>query len=315
MARAVQHIITDIRDHTENAVVNESDNTGIEDSEFLRFMNDATFRLHSRIVQQHPSVFIKEYEVSVSAGDEEITLPADIMLGNKVTMVEYKESNTDYYVLYPGTLRHRQRGNNATPRFYIRHTGKILLSPKPSISGTVRIHYIRAPHTLDIKRGSVAVATLNTTARTITTLTLDVSTDAVDTDVLDKYRHITIVDKNGEIQMENIEVDDIDGATGVVTVASGFVYSTGETIAVGDYVLAGPHASTHLDFPDSVERYLIAYCAWKIMKRDSSTDSIEQTQELLEMESEIIASYADIDDDITPIPEIKASPSSDDWEW
>lgn len=315
MPRSVQHIISDIRDHTENDVVNESDNTGIEDSEFLRFLNDACYRLHSKIVQQHPSIYIKELEVAVSAGDEAITLPSDIMLGNKVTMVEYKESNTDYYPLFPGTLRHRARSENSNPTFYIRHTGQILLSPKPSSSGTVRIHYIRAPYTVDLKRASVSSVTLNTTTNTITSLVLDVSTDSVDTDVLDTYRNMCIVDKNGDIKMANIEYDDVDGATGTVTVASDFTFEDGETITAGNYVVAGSHASTHIDFPDSVERYLIAYCAWKVLKRDSSADSQEQTAELLEMESEIVSSYADLDDDITPIPEIRSTPTSDDWEW
>ena len=56
--------------------------------------------------------------------------------------------------------------------------------------------------------------------------------------------------------------------------------------------------------PDHVERYLIAYASWKILKRDSSVDYTEQESELSNMEQEIVETYADISDDIYQIPEV-----------
>jgi len=59
-----------------------------------------------------------------------------------------------------------------------------------------------------------------------------------------------------------------------------------------------------------VERYLIAYASWKILKRDSSIDSQEAMGELAQMESDIIEAYADVEDDITEIPVI-----DEDFDW
>ena len=76
----------------------------------------------------------------------------------------------------------------------------------------------------------------------------------------------------------------------------------GESISVGDYVVGGKDTTTHSELPRNVERYLIAYCAWKILKRDSSVDSQEAVQELLQMENDIVESYAVISDDVQYIP-------------
>ena len=97
-----------------------------------------------------------------------------------------------------------------------------------------------------------------------------------------------------------------------VTVDSSFSYDTGETIAVGNYIVEGPWSSTHVTIDDMVERYLIAYATFKILQRDSNlTDLQVQQNVLLEMESEIIESYAEISDDIMEIPNIISE--DDDW--
>jgi hypothetical protein len=49
---------------------------------------------------------------------------------------------------------------------------------------------------------------------------------------------------------------------------------------------------------------LIAYCAWKILKRDSSADSQEQQAELSAMEQDIIDSYKVITDDVQYVPQL-----------
>jgi hypothetical protein len=95
-----------------------------------------------------------------------------------------------------------------------------------------------------------------------------------------------------------------------VTITSGFTFEDGETISAGDWVCAGDFCTTHSELPEEVERYLIAYSAWKILKRDSNADFAEQQQELLEMETEIVAAYADLLDDIYEVPII-----NDDIDW
>lgn len=306
--RDVKYLIEDVREQTENEIFTDSDNTGISDNEFLRFLNDAQYRLHSVITQKHPSVFITTTEPTVVPNQESYTLPSNIYINNKVSLVEFSPTTNkkDYYVLEPSSNRYRSTAVEGDPDRYIRQAGAVLLAPVPTSAGSLlRISYIRRPIALDIKRASIASVTLDTNNNTITALSFDVSTDSIDSAELEKNNFFTIVDRNGNIKMKDIEYDNISTSDGVITVTSSFTFESGETIDVGDYVVRGKYASTHSEFPASVERYLIAYAAWKILKRDSSADYSEQQQELLAMEDEIVQAYSDISDDITPIPELE----------
>jgi hypothetical protein len=304
MSRLIDHLITDIRAHTENEEF--SDSIGIDDEEFVGFLNDAQYRLHSLIVQNHSSIFLEEKVIQTVVRQQNYTLPSDIYIKNKVSGVEYSyNSDTkNYYFLKPITQRNRSN-QEGTPINYIRQSGKILLSPIPLDTGAqIRVTYVRQISRIDKRRASVSSTTLDTSANTITALSFDVSTDTIDSTALNKYNFFSIVDKNGTIKMKDIPYDSYDTSTGVVTLTAGFVFEEGESIAVGDYVCSGKNSTTHSEFPEEIERYLIAYCTWKIFKRDSSVDSQEQTQELLEMERDIVAGYADPTDDIYEIPDI-----------
>ena len=81
-------------------------------------------------------------------------------------------------------------------------------------------------------------------------------------------------------------------------------------ILANHYIVGGKDTTTHGDLPRSVERYLISYCAWKILKRDSSVDSSEAQLELQALIQEIVNSYAMISDDVQYIPQLT---SWDDW--
>jgi len=304
--RRIDYLIEDVRRHTENDIVNISDTVGIQDEEFLRFINDAQHRLHSLIIQKHPSVFIGEKTYNVVVDQEEYTLPSDIFLSNKVVQVEYSDTNDveDYYKLELTQIHNRMSGIEGLPMGYIRKNNSITLTPVPDRGGLLRVLYVKAPLKLDKRRGSVASVTLDSGTSTITALAFNVSTDTIDSTELLKDNYFTVVDRNGNVKMKNIEYDSIDTTTGIITITSSFTYESGESISVGDYIVRGKQATTHSEFPDTVERYFIAYCAWKILKRDSSIDSTEQQDELLAMEAEIVDSYADIEEDIVRIPEI-----------
>lgn len=313
MSRLVDYLIEDVRSHTENEEF--SDTIGIKDNEFLRFLNDAQYRIHSLIIQQHPSAFqVESSDINIVANQESYTLPIDVHLGNKLSLVEYSPtSNTsDYRRLYRKSLYQRRPGSEGDPRDYIRKSGKIMLSPIPNTAnGLLRYTYVQSVPRLAKRRGSVSSVTLDSSTNSISALSLNVSTDTVDTDTLDKFTRVCIVDSEGSIKMKNIQIDSVDGSTGTVTVNSSFNYETGETIAVGDYIVEGKYSTTHTTLDDMVERYLIAYCNMKIFHRDSSADITSQAEILTNMENEIVAAYADIEDDIYEIPII----ISEDDEW
>jgi len=300
--RRLDYLVTDARLATENE--DFSDTVGIDDEEFIRFFNEAQTRIHSLISQQHSAIFLKDTITNIVANQESYSLPSDCLLGNKVAQVEYShDGNTDNYVPLKPTFLKNRNSNSGEPLNYIRRSGTILLSPVPDTStGTLRITYIEKPRSLDIRRGSISSFTDSGTQ--ITAITLNVSTDTVDSTAVGKDNFLCVVDRAGAIQMADIEYDSIDASTGVVTLTSNHTYSSGEALAAGDYIVVGKNTSTHSELADFVERYLLAYVSWKILKRDSSADYSEQQEELAQLEKEIIDSYADISDDIYEIPEI-----------
>lgn len=318
MSRYISYLIDDVRESTENT--DFSDTIGIKNSEFLRYLNDGQKRIQNLIVQKHPSVFLAEKTYSIVGSQEAYTLPPDAFMGNKVTQVEYSYQSTGneyFYPLRPGSLYERVRGTSGyslnRPEKYIRKAGQILLVPPPtSNNGQLIVTYVQKQPKLDLRRGSVASVTLDSSTNTITTLTLNVSTDSVDSTELDKFTRVSFVDEEGNIQMSNVKVTAINASTGEITVDPSFTYENGETISVGDYIVAGAYSTTHVMLDDLVERYLIAYATFKILQRDSNiTDLSTQQSVLLAMEEEIVMAYSEISDDIMEIPEIL----SDDDTW
>lgn len=309
MGRRADRLLTHIRAITENETDNST--TDISDEEILQYVSEAQDRIQSKILAQHPRVFVKEATIVGVANQEEYSLPADCYLASRVTAVEYTDNASAaypvYYKLKPGTERNRQSHISGIPAYYIRRdkmndaAASILAAPRPSSSsGQFRVTYTQKMDKMDIRRAIVSTVTLATS--TITALTLDVSGNPpIDTELSDNHDYFCVVDAVGTIKMRNIRFDSINTTTGVVTINSGFTFESGETIAVGDYIVAGENSSTHSKLPESIERYLINAAALKIFKRDSSSDSTEQTSELMALEREIIESYQEIEDDLHTI--------------
>jgi hypothetical protein len=313
MSLYLADLIAETRDHTENSEF--SDTIGIQDSEFIRFINDGQARLHSLIVQQHMNAFLKEVEVPVVNNQEAYAYPKDIYLNSRVTQIMYKHTADDenFFPLKPSHLINRRPGQEGRPNRYIRQANTFLINPVPTGAGAgaeLKISYTKEIPRLDLRRARVGSVTLDTSARTITALSLNVSTETIDIDPIQKYNFFCIVDKNGVQKMTCIPYDSIDTTTGDVTIEAGFQFDNGETIEVGDYLVPGKNSTTHSEFPGSVERYLIAYAGWKILRRDSSVDFQDQQLELQEMEAEIVAAYADLLDDIYEVPLV-----NDDIDW
>jgi len=305
--RRIDFLLTQARRQTENEEFSAT--TGINDEELLQYVNDAQYRMLSLITSTHPTVFVKESaDISVVTDQEQYSLPDDVFLENRISAVEFSSTNLDrdFRKLEPITLAERSAGARGFPNAYIRRSGKILLSPIPSTStGKLRINYVRRIAEIDKRRGKISAVTLNNTLNTITSLTIDTSEENFDFDTLTAQDFISIVDKNGVQQMVAIDIDSLNESTGVVTVNSTFVFAEGETIVVGDFVCAGKNNSTHSELPKICERYLIAYIAWKILKKDSSEDSFEQRNEIKSMETDILEAFGDTTDDLIFIPQIE----------
>ena len=318
MSKFINALIDEVRESTENE---EFDDTiGLSEEEILKFINDAQYRLHARIVQQHPSVFIQEKEYDVVSGQEAYAIDFKAAFKNKISKVEFSHTGASdqYLPLNQAVLKTRSQSYKGVPVSYIRRSGEILLLPVPTSStGTLRVSYVSKVKRVDKRRASIISITGTGTAPTALEVNY-VNGSTVDKKELNKRTRITVVDKYGTIKMDNVLLSSIDVSTGsndasLALDTSLWTPETGEELAVGDYILSGRYATTHSELEEEVERYIQAYANWKVLKRDSSVDSQEAIMELNEIENDIVASYADISDDNYEIPEINEDYDGDIW--
>lgn len=297
--RRVDLLINSSREETESE--NFSPDTGIQDTEFLQYLNDAQDRIYAAVLSVYPNEFQNEKIITCTAGTALVSLPADTYLGSKVKFIEYSANGQDsnYYKLEKGVTRERVNGYSGDPSFYIRRGSKILLNPAPSTNGTLRVTYFQKLPKLDKRRGKVGSVVLNTTNNTITSLVIDLTTMPIDDiEAIQDDGYMTLVDKDGNIQMQGIPVSMIDPNTGLLTLDGTFNFESGETASAGNWVLMGKRSTSHSFLDDSCERYLLQHCNWKILKRDSSNDSVESNDELTALVNEIVSAYKDADEDV-----------------
>lgn len=266
-----------------------TDTTGIQDEEFIQAANDAQERIKSLILQAHAEAFETTEEEDIVNGQKTYSLPSNTYLQIRVMKVELSESGLedDYSMLV-------QR------RDFDRRGSEIVLKFKPS-TGKLRFTIQKTFPRIEKRRGKVSAVTLDSATSTITSLTLDPSVSLDSEEIVDEG-YITIVDKDGVVKMKNIPVSAVNTTSGEVTLDGSFTYESGETIAVGNWVTIGKNSSTHCQLPDELERYLIAFMNWRILKRDSSNDSVEENAELKEMEDEIIGAFSEPDMALDHIP-------------
>ena len=308
MSRRIDYLIEQIRKQTEN-----EDDIGISDSEFIEYLNDAHHRLQSVIEARHPNVFQKEKVIPTFANQSTYDLPDDAYMENKISNIQYSITgdDQDYYNIERFDEKRRDDAFSGSPTGYIRRSGQIILQPKPQSNGNIRLLYIKRIDEVDLLRGKIESVT--TSGNSITSLKIDasISNPRLDAESLNKHTALCVVDRNGKVKMRNIEFDSVDATTGDVTISSGFTFEDGESIATGDLIVGGRDTSSHSPLPRMAERYLKAYVAWRILKRDSSIDYAEQQQELLAMESDIINSYSEVTDDVIFITKLT---SWEDWD-
>ncbi len=284
--RRIDLLITRSRSATNNS--NNSDQTGIQDEDFLQWASDAQARLYSLIQQTHPEVFLLTKEMDVVANQLEYDLAVDVYLGCRIEKVEHSSSgqDKDYHQL-------RQR------RDYERRNQTLRLNGALS-SGKLKITYQRTMPRIDKRRGTVSAVALDDSALTITSLTLD-ATVLLDFEEMNDEGFITIVDKYGAVKMKAIPVTSVDGTTGVVTVDPDFVFEDGETIAAGDFAVLGEFSSTHSQLNSACERYLLAYMNYLASGGDAA--AIENKGIFAAIEGELVGGYSEADFADSAIPE------------
>lgn len=275
---------------------------GIPQDDFVRWANEAQDRLHSEVTKTHPNFFLGETDVSVVAGQESYSLPANCHLG-MLELVEYSYDGTEanFKRLERASLPERMSHASGHPSYYIPRNSEILLAPTPASSGGVlRIVYVKKPKLLDIRRAQVLSTTF--AGGVVTDLTLS-SRPALDpTGQLDKVNHLSVVSRSGAQKMAGLEYDGINAVSHIVAISGGaFTAQAGESIAVTDYVVTGQDSANVSDLPEFCDRYLKAWMVYKAMDRDGSALAPAKKAAADEMLADVIGAFSDREHDVTHV--------------
>jgi hypothetical protein len=290
--RRAELMLTQVQRATENERVGSND--GISTEEYYQYFSDAVKCLQRNIMKVNNKVFRAEAAVFSASGAEEYDLPADIFARNQVVALEYSASGAtaDYKPLIQVTQLERRSVEGYPTRYLIRGK-KVLVNAYPA-AGSFRMTYAARLPSIDKRRATVASKTTAGGAITALSLTGFTAADSAYAD------HLTIVDFNGNVKMRGIPYTSI--TAGVVAIqGSSYTYPEGSTIAVGDYVCLGEYASTHVLFDDQCEDFVLTYCEKRILNRDSSSDAVERSAEVIQMIQDIVDIYAE-DADVNQVP-------------
>jgi len=308
--RRVERLIKQVRRATDNEEFNNDqvDPLGITTQEISEFLNEAQDNIKARISEVHPKIFIKTSTMDLVAGQELYNLPSDLYLNGRILNIEAKFSNqtSDYTNLRHKSIKSRLPNvTSEIPSFYIKIGDQIAIQPTPSRAWTdgIRLTYQKKLPSLGFRIGQVSSVTTSGTDTTIISLnasptkTQDAGLPALAEDYITQFDELTVVNKKGVIQAAGLPVSTYDSVNQQVTLEEEHALSASESITAGDYLVGGSQATTVADLPDTCERYLIAYAAWKVLKTDSMVDSKDQERELAAMLSEIVAAFKEVTED------------------
>lgn len=300
--RRLELMITDVRNGTNNREWSTVE--GIPQAEFVRHFRDGQRQLHNLIVAQHVTAFVKEVYVDVVGGQESYTVASDAFLAQNIAAAEYSPTGnlTDFRPLSLMTWKERQTVPGY-PRGYLPRDGSILLNPIPqgSVSQGLRYTYTYKLPDLDIRHGTVASTVINTGTRVVTSITLANDT-TLDPNGFAGQDYVTIIDRNGVILMNGLPVLSWDPVGLVLTADTTYNYAIGETLPVGAYLCFGKNTTTASPLVDLAEDYLMKYCEYQTLKRDSNVDSAEFLEDLKDKAVSIVAAYAGLSQDVEGIP-------------
>lgn len=292
--------------HTEDY----SSTEGISDETLVTFFNDAQKTLRALIDKSAPETFIKTSTINLVASQEEYSLPVDSLVGVNVFSVAYKYgSDSEYTRLRQVRVLERDSDVTGTPERYVYAGNKIWVNPLPSssVAAGLRVTYGERLRDVDIRRGVVdsVDSPLTTISCDLTpTKTKDAGVPAAGAIELIDTDFVCIVDKDGEMVAEGVEIDSYNTTSGVISVAASYTLPVGTVISAGDYVVVGDYTSTHSEFPDFCIPYLMAYVKLAIYKDIGHQDISSAASELQEQAAIITSVFESANTDITEIPQI-----------
>lgn len=287
-----------------------SSTAGVRLSEWARYLTETQTAIFQKILNTHASVFNRQIVVPVTQNVATVPIPVTnpnaVNLKGNIINVSYSfDGNAQNYYKLNLRTPSQEISYPAYPEGYFLRDGQIVLTPIPNQgSGTLRIDFQYDIPALDVRRAKVSSASTTqivfTTNNTLVTETEeDLANGLVD--------YVCVVDKDGNIVAQNLPI-----TTGYVSATKTLscTLTAAQVTAVtaqDSWVVFGPFTTTHSQLPDNCLRYMTHGLARFAQMRDSNSEVTVTKEHLQELETEIMASFSDLEEDITPIPILDGS--------
>jgi|3_EtaG_2_1085321.scaffolds.fasta_scaffold00179_16 hypothetical protein len=310
MSQRVDKMVESIRRLTHTNSYTDSPTStaqrGLQTQTIVDLLNEALEVVHGILYDNGTQAHIKEALLNIAADTEAVTISTDAFLGVNVLNVEFKygSGSNDYRKLKKISEHERDTRSSGDPLSYVHRKNEILLSPirASALTSGLRVTYEHQLPTVDVRRGKVSAVDDGDDPTSITIAANGLATAALsDSDLVGTY--ISVVDKDGNIQMQDIPVTAYDTGTGVITLGT-FTSSSSEVVAVNDYVVIGSNASTHLPFPRSVEPFVIEYVKRNIYDLNGDPMINASERKLIALQFRLESMFAEWSSDIKSIPEL-----------
>lgn len=286
---------------------NNTDTSSISDEDFLRYLNFGQENAQAIILQSQSAKFQSEVIFNIIADQEAYYLPENTYMGDRVVNVEYSFTGEErnYQPIYERGLKSRSSYPQSYITSYIRRDKAILVQPMPAASqGYLRVTCERQADKLELRRGVITASTV--TLGVITALTVNTTGSyppdaALISQMLLTNPYLTVCTHTGEPTAYAIPVTAYNPGTGAWTISGGSftLQDSTDSVDVGSYITFGKYSTTHTPLDSVCERYMIAYCNWKILGRDtaSAKKAAYYEEELKLIKAELTESYSETDHD------------------
>lgn len=277
--RPVEQLLTIVRTLSKNQDFGPAN--GISDEQIIQYLNDAQDAMQAELDAAHidNKPFVTEKIVTLTSGQEAYSIPGRLFYGKELEEVwfSYDGQPQNFRRLDKVQAFNRSSANSDWPWAYWVRNSQIFLVPIPNRTGsTIRVQFEPALDELDKRRGRV-ITVNGQTATTFTSIVLDATADETSNPNLSTIDYICINDIDGNVKVYNIPVGNYNTGTNTLTPRSGFVYQTGEQIAVGDYVTFGKYSTNVSKLLDECETFLINYAVQRILISDQADEAGPQT--------------------------------------
>lgn len=301
-------LIRYVREQTGNQEY--SANAGIPQRNMVRHFNDGQEFIYNQILQERSTLFKKEGFINLVAGQAAYSLPSDVYLSHNIQKVDYTPTGDakNYYPLNMRTPR-EEVSIRGYPEAYFLRDGKIIISPIPdtTIVNGIRLNYQYVIPYLDIRRATVMSTDFDPVTKTVTSVDLMINsylTTETTTELTGNWvDHICIVDKDGNILMQDLPVTGYDdGFIKTISIDPSFVAQTGETLPANAFVVFGKNTSTHSQLPVAAKKCLLTFVELRTQMADANSDAAETSPIMQALIKDLLDSIAELEEDIWQIP-------------